>query len=122
MQPVKLHALMSCEVCQSPGGTQPPAGGLAHRFPGGWLDHVHLLVKRKTTHCINNFMRELKSSTARMFNEQSRVIRKFGWQDGYGAFTVGPSTKASVIRYIENQVQHHATENFEDEYLQLLDA
>lgn len=89
---------------------------------GGWVDHVHLLVKLKTTHRLSDFMRSLKASSAKQFNDNHDQIQKFGWQDGYGAFTVGPSTKPAVIRYIENQVSHHASEAFKSEYLRMLDA
>ncbi|MEM6690003.1 MAG: IS200/IS605 family transposase [Planctomycetota bacterium] len=87
---------------------------------GGWIDHVHLLVKLSTSHCVADFMRELKSSTSRKFNEESGMTHKFGWQDGYGAFTVSPSKKQSVIQYIENQAEHHRKESFQDEYLRFL--
>ena len=103
------------------GGTVRGLQGVPIRI-GGWIDHVHLLIKLKTTHCISDFMRELKSGTSRQFNQQSGMLHKFGWQDGYGIFIVGPSTKQSAIRYIENQVQHHAKENFQDEYLRMLEA
>ena len=89
---------------------------------GGWIDHVHLLVKLTTSHRLSDFMRELKACSSKRLNEQSGKLTKFGWQDGYGAFTVGASAKPAVIRYIEKQVQHHATEKFEDEYLRLLEA
>ena len=88
---------------------------------GGWIDHVHLLVKMRTTHCISDFMRELKANTSKHFNDTSKKLLKFGWQDGYGVFTVGPSSKGAVIRYIENQVRHHADETFEEEYVRLLE-
>jgi len=67
-------------------------------------------------------MRELKACSSKRFNEQSGKLTKFGWHDGYGAFTVGASTQQAVIRYIENQVQHHANEKFEEEYLRMRTA
>ncbi|MEO1616537.1 MAG: IS200/IS605 family transposase [Planctomycetota bacterium] len=100
------------------GGTVRGLGGVPIRI-GGWVDHVHLLIKLKTTHVISDFMRELKSSTSKQFNQQGALM-KFGWQDGYGVFSVGPSNKDAVIRYIENQVQHHTNEDFTAEYLRML--
>ena len=55
------------------------------------------------------------------FNDQRFSLAKFGWQDGYGVFTVSPSQKDAVIRYIENQALHHAKEDFQTEYLRLLE-
>ncbi|NOZ41184.1 MAG: transposase [Planctomycetes bacterium] len=44
----------------------------------------------------------------------------FGWQEGFGAFTVSVSQKDRVARYVRDQVDHHAREAFADEYLRLL--
>ena len=79
------------------------------------------MFKLKTSHCIADFMRELKSCTSRHFHETIGMIAKFGWQDGYGAFTVSPSKKDRVIRYIEGQADHHRKETFEDEYVRFLE-
>lgn len=103
------------------GGTIRNLGGISIRV-GGWLDHVHVLAKLKTTHCVADFMRQLKSGTAKHFNQQSSTLRKFGWQDGYGAFTVSPFRADRVVRYIENQHEHHRTEDSRTEYLRILDA
>lgn len=65
-------------------------------------------------------MRDLKANTSRHFNETSEALAKFGWQDGYGVFTVSPSQKNRVIRYIETQEEHHRTEDFKAEYRRLL--
>jgi putative transposase len=54
-------------------------------------------------------------------NETSGLIRKFGWQEGFGAFSVSFSQKNNVARYIRSQIEHHARETFEDEYIRLLD-
>ena len=32
---------------------------------------------------------------------------KFGWQDGYGVFSVSKSKVPNVIEYIKNQRKHH---------------
>jgi putative transposase len=87
---------------------------------GGWVDHVHILAKLKTTHQLSEFMREVKSRSSKHINETSGILQKFGWQDGYGAFTVSPSQKESVIRYINRQESHHRTVSFESEYIRML--
>ena len=102
------------------GGTIRGLNGVPIRV-GGWVDHVHLLVKLKTSHCIADFMQKVKSNSSKHFNTASGLIEKFGWQDGYGVFTVGPSNRDIVIRYIENQVRHHADKTFEEEYLRMLE-
>jgi len=47
--------------------------------------------------------------------------RKFAWQDGYGAFTIGISQLQTTIRYIDNQERHHARMSFDDELLRMLE-
>ena len=102
------------------GGTVRGMSGIPLRI-GGWVDHVHLLVKLPTTLAISNFVRELKSSTSHWVNETSGLIHKFGWQDGYGAFTVSRSVVEQVQRYIDNQAEHHRHQDFKTEYVALLD-
>ncbi len=52
------------------GGTVRGIGGVPVRI-GGWIDHVHLLVKLKTNHCVADCMREIKSSSSKWFNVNS---------------------------------------------------
>lgn len=103
------------------GGTVRSLGAVSLRV-GGWLDHVHLLVKLRTTHCVADFMRELKSSTSKHFNSTTSSLKKFGWQDGYGAFSVSGFRKEKVMEYIDRQEQHHRTEDSRTEYLRMLDV
>jgi hypothetical protein len=54
--------------------------------------------------------------------DPSRVLtyEGFGWQDGYGGFSVSKSDVPDVIRYIRNQREHHRRKTFREEYLELL--
>ena len=47
--------------------------------------------------------------------------KTFSWQEGFAAYTVGYSNLDSVIKYIENQENHHKNMTFEQEYLYLLE-
>ena len=46
--------------------------------------------------------------------------RSFFWQEGYGAFSIGQSQVPRVMKYIEDQKQHHAKQDFQDEFRGLL--
>ena len=87
---------------------------------GGFYDHAHLLVRIPAKIAVSDFVGQLKASTSKHINETSGLIRKFGWQDGFGAFTVSVSVKDAVVAYIENQMEHHKKQNLEDEYLAML--
>ena len=86
---------------------------------GGVSDHVHLLLGLRATHCLADVVREIKKVSSRWIHEELHVSR-FGWQEGYGAFTVSHSNVLPVRKYIATQAEHHQKRRFEDEYLDLL--
>jgi len=96
-------------------------GAIQHlaKAPVGAAECENPYCPATTQHRLSDFMRDLKASTSKHFNETSGLIHKIGWQDGYGAFTVGKSQEDTVRRYIANQEQHHAKETFQVEYVRL---
>ena len=48
------------------------------------------------------------------------MLRTFGWQDGYGAFTIGESQTEALQAYIEGQKERHKKLTFEQELVALL--
>ena len=87
---------------------------------GGVEDHVHLLVGLKTTHCIGDFMRELKKATSRWVHDEIGV-EQFAWQEGYGVFSVSATARDHVKHYIANQREHHRRIGFRDEFIAMLE-
>ena len=65
-------------------------------------------------------MRDIKNSSSTFINEKKWVRGKFNWQEGFGAFSYGHSQIDAVVRYIQNQGEHHAMKTFKEEYLELL--
>ena len=53
---------------------------------------------------------------------EQMYIDQFNWQEGYGAFSVSPTARESVKRYIANQEQHHRNQSSLNEYIALLNA
>lgn len=86
---------------------------------GGIEDHVHLLVGLRPTHCISDFMRELKKSSSNWVHETIDCA-KFQWQEGYGIFSVSPTAREQVKAYIANQREHHRAKTYLDEYIEFL--
>lgn len=84
---------------------------------GGIEDHVHLLVGLRPTHCISDFMRELKKSSSNWVHE-TIDCKKFQWQEGYGIFSVSPTAREQVKAYIANQREHHRAKTYLDEYIE----
>ena len=101
------------------GGTVNGLKGFSQGV-GGTADHVHLLVGLKSTHCLADFMRELKKSSSSWVHNEIGVA-KFAWQEGYGAFTVSPTARDGVKQYIANQEEHHRKRSFREELIHLLE-
>ena len=99
------------------GGSIRGLGGRA-RSVGGVADHVHLLFDLKATHCLSDFMREVKKASSSWCREQSP---KFAWQEGYSAFTVSATALDGVRKYIAHQEEHHRVKTFREELVEFLE-
>jgi putative transposase len=84
---------------------------------GGTKNHMHLLIAVPPVLPLAKVMKELKGSTSRWLHEHGY---RFAWQEGYGAFSVNPAQRQTVIDYIDGQAQHHAKWSFEQEFMTLL--
>src|SRR6266511_2407041 len=82
---------------------------------GGVADHVHILVSVPSTLTIAKGMQLLKGNSSKWIHETFPSLRHFGWQDGYGAFSVSVSGVDETVRYIQNQAVHHRKISFRDE-------
>ncbi len=100
------------------GGTVTGLGGFPQGV-GGVADHVHLLVGLKATHYLADFMRELKKASS-VWVHEAIGVREFAWQEGYGTFTVSPTARPQVQKYIANQAEHHRVKSFREELAEFL--
>jgi putative transposase len=83
---------------------------------GGYVDHVHILCMLSKKMTVVKLLEEVKSHSSKWMKTKDESLKTFYWQNGYGAFSVNPTEVNTVINYIENQHQHHATKTFQDEY------
>lgn len=86
----------------------------------GMPDHLHIFFGMEPDLRLSDFVRDVKSDSSLFINEKKFLRYKFHWQKGYGAFSYSQSQKDSVIKYINNQEQHHKKKSFRDEYLDFL--
>lgn len=84
-------------------------------------DHMHILIGQKPTMALSDLVRDIKAGSLGFINERRWVAGRFSWQEGFGAFSYGHSQLGAVIRYIQNQQQHHRRRSFAEEYEQLLE-
>ncbi len=89
---------------------------------GGVEDHTHSLFALSRTLPIASVVKEVKRTSSGWIKTTSRNLSKFHWQGGYAAFSVSQSNLNEVIRYIENQEEHHKRVAFQDEYRAFLKA
>ncbi len=81
----------------------------------GVEDHIHVLVKLKSTQNIAEVTNWLKGRSSKWINDNFYREGEFKWQKGYGAFSVGRSDIDQLRKYIYNQEQHHSKLSYEDE-------
>jgi putative transposase len=87
---------------------------------GGTVDHAHLIVKTKPTMAVSRMMQLLKGGSSVWMHETFPPMKRFSWQDGYGAFTISTTDVPNVMNYIRNQREHHRVKTFQEEYLDFL--
>jgi REP-associated tyrosine transposase len=87
---------------------------------GGAEDHIHALVMAPPTLAPSEIAKYLKGDSSKWIHEEFPDLRVFGWQDGYGAFSVSKSNVPSVMKYIQDQREHHKTRTYQEEYLEFL--
>ena len=109
----KLYKYIS-GIVDSEGGMMIAAGGITN--------HIHLLLTLPRTITVSDYLKKIKSNSSRWLKEQGSQYRAFGWQDGYGVFSVSPSVMDKVVAYINNQEEHHRKHTFRDEMISFLNA
>ena len=87
----------------------------------GMADHIHAFVGLRPAMAISDLARDIKNNSAKFINEKGWVKGKFGWQEGYGAFSYSHSQIGNVYDYILNQEEHHKKKTFKEEYLEFLE-
>jgi REP element-mobilizing transposase RayT len=85
---------------------------------GGTANHVHVLLSLPATMPVAKGVQLLKGGSSKWLNDTSP--EKFGWQDGYGAFSVRISQQSDTVAYINSQGEHHAKKSFEEEFVAFL--
>ena len=81
---------------------------------GGTEDHVHVLLSLPPTMPVAKAIQLIKGGSSKWMNAHTQD-RRFAWQDGYGAFSIGTSQLEPTIHYIQHQEQHHVKMEFDEE-------
>ena len=87
---------------------------------GGTEDHIHALCQLGRSIAAADLIKELKRSSSLWIKKREPGLSEFGWQTGYGIFSVSSSKLDAVREYIANQETHHKKHTFQEELRLLL--
>ena len=83
---------------------------------GGVNDHIHLLGNFPMDKSPSAIVGAIKANSSRWLKTINGHYSDFAWQEGYGYFSVSASIRADVVRYIQNQPNHHSRETASEEF------
>jgi putative transposase len=86
----------------------------------GMPDHVHVLFGMRPSQSLSDLIQDIKGDSSKWINDKKFLKGRFQWQEGFGAFSYGKSQLSDVIKYINNQEEHHKKRSFIEEYRELL--
>ena len=90
--------------------------GSAFVVVGGPDDHVHVLFDLGKKITVMDVVEQVKKESSKFVKTLGMEHQNFYWQRGYGAFSVGPTHKDEVVKYIATQEEHHKRMTFQEEY------
>jgi REP element-mobilizing transposase RayT len=85
---------------------------------GGMRDHVHVFIGLPGTIGLSEAVQKIKANSSRFLHEKG--VKRFAWQEGYGAFSVSVNQSDATILYIRTQARHHAKRDFRAEFVAML--
>ena len=89
---------------------------------GGVEDHIHLFFEQPKTIAISKLVGDVKANSSKWIKTLDPELSLFAWQNGYGGFVVPPVKFEAVIKYIQNQKEHHGKMTFKEELIKFLKA
>ena len=83
-------------------------------------DHAHIFIGMKPDEALSDLVRDVKRDSTNFVNQNIRPRGKFGWQEGFGAFSYSHTQIDAVVQYILHQEEHHRKKTFREEYEAML--
>jgi len=87
----------------------------------GESDHIHILTHIHQSIAVSSLVKDIKIATSIWIKENIIFPHFIGWQEKYGAFTYSIKEKENLIKYIENQEEHHRKVSFTEEFIRILE-
>ncbi len=70
-------------------------------------DHVHVVVRLASSVSLGELVMRMKGASTHELNLDDSPPRRFAWQDGYWAESLGPADLGPIARYVRGQREHH---------------
>ncbi|MGM0745406.1 IS200/IS605 family transposase [Rhodohalobacter sp.] len=86
----------------------------------GVEDHLHIITHLHPSISLSNLVKDIKLGSSNYMKENQLFPDFDGWQEGYAAFTYTIKEKEGLIRYVQNQEEHHKKMTFKEELVVLL--
>jgi REP element-mobilizing transposase RayT len=86
----------------------------------GVEDHLHIITHLHPSISLSNLVKDIKLGCSSYMKENQLFPDFDGWQEGYAAFTYTINEKEGLIRYVQNQEEHHKKMTFKEELVVLL--
>jgi len=77
----------------------------------GYLDHVHIVASIPPKIALSKFVGQIKAVASGKYNQSRPGVAPFYWQEEFGAFSFDRKRLPNVVAYVENQKEHHASNN-----------
>ena len=81
-------------------------GAIVHAA-GGIENHVHIVFSLPPQYALADFIGQLKGASSHWINHFLNNDFHFEWQNGYGVFSFGDKAMKSIVKYVQNQKEHH---------------
>lgn len=86
----------------------------------GVVDHVHIFFIYRPHTPLSDLVRDIKRDSSAFINKNNFTRQLFRWQPSYGGFSYGSSQVEHIIKYVENQEEHHRKKAFSEEIREFL--
>ncbi len=106
-------------LCAYIGGIIKELGGILIEI-NAIQEHMHFYAYIPKNVSVSKFMEIVKANSSKWVHTTFPEKKDFGWQDGYGAFSVSKSSEKKVIQYIQDQQHHHRKRSFQEEFIDIL--
>ena len=74
---------------------------------GNAEEHIHVAASIPPKIAVADCLKNFKGASSYYVNHQPGAAGDFGWQEGYGALTIGERSLNDVIAYVLGQKDHH---------------